>query len=500
MNSFVDVKRRAFAVCLGAVMCAAWPAAQSPDEFARRRIDSGRAFLRAHNYAEALKDFETVLQSYPTTAVADDALLEIANYQLEVAHNPDAADARTKELLKSYPASDSAAMALVLEGRIALSRARTAEAVTTALASFDRVPRLYPGSAAVPASMYYAGESLRIGNQREQSIERFAQLTREFPNSSWTASALVGSATSLARSGQALRAMEQLQRVRSQFPRSPEAAVALDWNTVLYRLYVRAPSQPAFLFSGRTIAGQGGKLRDAIDVAILPDSNVAVASKTGIAAYGAKDTVVSNIGATEPLTLQLNSRGGMITVHETGIRLDAKTPLTLLPPSVEGRPRELRISDGLELSSGGYLIADREQKSILRFSDDGKYLGEFAKQQDVRRMAVSDLDDVVVLDRSTKAVSLFNRDGKVLKQIPERGTGYQFRDPKDVAFDALGHVYVLDKTSVLVFAPDGARLLTTFTVPEKAVGAIGDGSALALDSAGRLYVLDGKSDTVKVYR
>jgi hypothetical protein len=37
-------------------------------------------------------------------------------------------------------------------------------------------------------------------------------------------------------------------------------------------------------------------------------------------------------------------------------------------------------------------------------------------------------------------------------------------------------------------------------VPEKAVGAIGEGSALALDSAGRLYVLDGKSDTVKVYR
>ena len=499
MNSFVDLRRRAAVVCLGVTALGALAGAQSPEEFARRRIESGRAFLRAQNFGEALKDFEAVLQSYPTTGVADDALLEIATYQLEVARDPDAADARAKELLKSYPASDSAAMALVLEGRIALARARTAETVNTALASFDRVPRLFPGSEAVPASMYYAGESLRIGNQREQAIERFAQLTRQFPNSPWTANALLGSAVSLTRSGQATRAMEQLQRVRTQFPRSPEAAIALDWNTVLYRLYVRAPSQPAFLFSGRTITGQGGKLKDAIDVAILPDSNVLVASKTGVAAYGAKGNVVSSVGAVEPLTLQFDRRGGMMTVHETGVRLDAKTPLTLLPPVVDGRAREMKISDGLGMASGDYLIAERNQKSILKFGSDGRYLGEFARQQDVRRMSINELDDVVALD-AEKTVTLFNRDGKMLKQIPERGTNYQLRDPADVAFDVLGHVYVLDRSSVLVFSPDGAKLLTTFTVPEKAVGAIGDGSALALDTAGRLYVLDGRSDSVKVYR
>jgi outer membrane protein assembly factor BamD (BamD/ComL family) len=499
MNSFVDLGRRAAIVCLGVAALGALAGAQTPEEFARRRIESGRAFLRAQNYAEALKDFEAVLQSYPTSGVADDALLEIATYQLEIAHDPGAADLRAKELLKSYPASDSAAMALVLEGRVALARARTPEAVSTALASFDRVPRLFPGSDAVPASMYYAGESLRIGNQREQAIERFSQLTRQFPNSPWTANALLGSAVSLTRSGQATRAMEQLQRVRTQFPRSPESAIALDWNTVLYRLYVRAPSQPAFLFSGRTIAGPGGKLKDAIDVAILPDSNVLVASKTSVAAYGTKGNVVSSVGAIEPLTLQFDRRGGMMTVHETGIRLDAKTPLVVLPPVFDGHARELKVSDGLAMASGEYLIADRNQKNILKFGADGRYLGEFARQ-DVRRMAIDELDDVVALDGGTKTVTLYNRDGKMLKQIAERGTNYQLRDPSDVAFDGLGHVYVLDRSAVLVFSSDGGKLLTTFAVPEKAAGAIGDGSALALDTAGRLYVLDGKSDSVKVYR
>ena len=174
--------------------------------------------------------------------------------------------------------------------------------------------------------------------------------------------------------------MEQLQRVRTQFPWSPESAIALDWNTVLYRLYVRAPSQPAFLFSGRTIAGQGGKLKDAIDVAILPDSNVLVASKTGVAAYGSKGDVVSSVGAVEPLTLQFDRRGGMMTVHETGIRLEAKTPLVVLPPVFEGRARELKVSDGLAMASGEYLLADRNQKNILKFGADGSYPGEYARR------------------------------------------------------------------------------------------------------------------------
>jgi tetratricopeptide (TPR) repeat protein len=111
------------------VLAAVTTSAQTPEELARRRLESGRAFLTARNYVEALKDFEAVLQSYPTTAAADDALLEIATYQLQVARDLDAADTRIKQLLKVYPTSSSAAMALVLEGRVALARGRTPEIV-----------------------------------------------------------------------------------------------------------------------------------------------------------------------------------------------------------------------------------------------------------------------------------------------------------------------------------------------------------------------------------
>jgi outer membrane protein assembly factor BamD (BamD/ComL family) len=135
--------------------------AQQDEELPRRRLESGREYLRTKNYAEALKDFEAILQSYPSSSVADDALLEIATYQLDVARDPAAADASVKNLLKTYPAADAAAKALVLQGRVLLELGREPEDVNAAIASFERVARLFPGNEAVPASMFYAGLATR---------------------------------------------------------------------------------------------------------------------------------------------------------------------------------------------------------------------------------------------------------------------------------------------------------------------------------------------------
>ena len=502
MNSCADHTWRRPIVVLGAMaLLTSALAAQSNEEFARRRLESGLSFLKAQNYVEALKDFEAVAQTYPTSSVADDALLQIAMYQLEIAHDAAAADARVKEILKTYSTSDSAAMAMVIEGRLLLLKGRGNDDINAALASFDRVPRLFPTSDAVPASMYYAGEAAHLGGHRDQAIQRFDQLAAQFPASPWTAKALLGSAIPLTRAGQPARAMEHLQRVRNQFPNSPEAAAALDLNTVLYRLYLRVPAQPAFVFSGRTVPAAPGKLKDVKDIKIDRSNTLLVASDSGIVAYGAKGTPVSNVSAIEPRAIAFDALGKFMTIHETGIRLEGKTAVTLAPPpAANGSPRPLKLEDAVVTSSGDYLVANRDQKNIMRFASDGRFLGEYARAIEARRLAINEVDEVAAIDSDTKAVTLFGRDAKILKQIAARGTGYQFRNPMDVELDAFGHIYVLDRASVMVFSPDGARLLTTFASTDKTPGAFGDADALALDTAGRLFVFDGRSNTVKVYR
>src|SRR5690606_14662034 len=102
--------------------------------------------------AEALKDLQTVVDAFGTSSVADNALLRIAQYQLETAHDLDAAEAAVERLLKEYPNTDSAPMAHVLGGRVTFARGRTPSDVDSALASFERVPRLFPGDEAVAAA------------------------------------------------------------------------------------------------------------------------------------------------------------------------------------------------------------------------------------------------------------------------------------------------------------------------------------------------------------
>jgi outer membrane protein assembly factor BamD (BamD/ComL family) len=501
MTSFAEAMRvtRVGAVIL-ALAAATGLHAQGQEDSARRRLESGRAFLQSQNYGEALKDFQVVLQSYPTSSVADDALLEIAAYYLDVAKDVRNADANADALLKQYPDSDSAPMALVLKGRIALAAGLAPEQVNAAIASFDRVPRLYEGTAAVPAALYYSGEAARLGGRRDDAIERFNRLTTQYPRSSWTSKALLGSASALVAAAQPLRALEQLERARLQFPSSREAATALEWNTILYRLYVRAPAQPAYGFS-TGIGGPAGRFRDVGDIAVDRQNNLLVAAKTGVTVLDAKGGVVRSIAAPEPRAVFFDLAGHALTIHdEGGLREEGKPGVVLATTTSDGKLKPLKLAAGVTTSQGDVLVADRDLKVVLRFSSDGKPKGEFVRQVIARRLAIGDLDDVAALDTDAKTITLLNRDGKIVTRIPERGAGYQFRQPVDVKFDRLGHLYVLDRSAVYVFGLQGSRLITTFSVPERAPGAFGTPESLALDSAARMYVFDARTATVQVYQ
>src|SRR5437870_12036526 len=92
------------------------------EEFARRQFESGLSFLQSKQYVEALKDFQTVVDSFPKSSVADDALLQIAMYQLDIARDVAAAQTANEKLLKEYPDADSAPMAYVISGRLTMAK------------------------------------------------------------------------------------------------------------------------------------------------------------------------------------------------------------------------------------------------------------------------------------------------------------------------------------------------------------------------------------------
>ena len=472
---------------------------QAADELARRQFESGRTFMKNGRYAEALKDFQAVVDSFPQSAVADDALLEIALYQLDVAGDQDEARAAADKLLKDYPATDSAPMGYVLVGRLAIANSRTAADIDTALASFERVPRLFPSSPTVAAARYYTGEALRLARRNDDAIQQFRRVSVEFPRSTWAARADLAAAVNLVTSDRAVEAFGRLQRIRQRFPGTAEAATALNFNTILYRLYVRKPA--AYAFSGRYVGGEKSRFRDVMGLVVDDTGRVLLGHKQGVSIFDAAGAVVRNVMAEGPSAFFLDGRDRVVMARGALLLPEKAPPISMLVP-VPGRvPREVEeIAAVITLSGGDRLLADRDAKTVLRISPAGKFVSNFASVNAVR-LARNRVDDVAMIDRDSKNIVLFDQDGKSLGTIAARGANYQFDDPADLAFDSMGHLYVLDsgKAAVHVFGP-ARRLVTTITSAGRAAGALQKPRAIGLDAAGRLYVFDESSQRIQVYQ
>ncbi|HJR60851.1 MAG TPA: outer membrane protein assembly factor BamD [Vicinamibacterales bacterium] len=481
------------------VSAPAGPAAQGSEDLARRQYESGRSFVQKGSFAEALKDFQAVVDSFPQSAYADDALLDIALYHLEVARDQAAAQAAADRLLKEYPASDSAPMAYVLVGRLTIAKSRTPASIDTALASFERVPRLFPSSPAVAAARFYTGDTLRLARRTDDAVPHFHRVTLEYPRSVWAARADLAAAANLVASDRATQAFARLQRIRQQFPGSPEAEMALNFNTILYRLYVRKPAP--FAFSGRFIGGEKDRFRDIAGVAVDDAGRILLGHRQGISIFDPKGTLVRTVVAVEPSAFFVEARDRVVVIRD-GILLPERLPAVgVMVPVPNKVPRQLEdVPSAITLSGGDRLVADRKGKNVVRISQAGKFLATFAAV-DAERLVRNELDDVAMIDRESKGIVIADRDGRVLSRIPAKGPNYQFDDPADLAFDLLGHLYVLDsrKVAIYVFGPKN-RLLTTIASAGREPGSLQKPRAMAIDAAGRLYVFDESSQRIQVYQ
>lgn len=478
-------------------------AQQSNEDLPRRQYESGLTFLQGQRYAEALKDFQAVIDSFPRSQVADNALLQVALHHLDVARDLTSTQAAVDQLLKVYPDTDSAPMAYVIGGRVSMSRGRTPSDVDAAVASFERVERLFPGNDAVPAAGFYAGEALRLVRRHDEALERFRRVSASYPNSPWAARANLAAGYCLVQSDRAAVALPEVQRVRQMQPQTSMATDAINLNSILYRLYVRAPGQPAFAFSGRLVGDERANFSDVIGVTVDRANRLLLGHNKGIAVFDPKGTLTATVSAINPSAFFVDDTGRVVFARQAALHTEkvAAIPITVPQPAPKpARPVE-EIPSVVALSTGHRIVVDKKEKAVIRVGANGQYLGAFVPAINTERLAANALDDVAMIDRDSKAVTIVDREGKPLSRILPKGSNYQFDEPVDLVFDQLGHLYVLDrgKASVFVFGPRN-RLITTFTVAEKSPGAFTRARSMGLDAAGRIYIFDERVKRIQVYQ
>ncbi len=498
MKVFPLFARVTLVVALAAVLDA-----QSNEDLPRRQYESGLAFMGGQRYNEALKDFQAIIDSFPKSQVADNALLQFAIYQLDVAKDLTATQSAVDQLLKTYPETDSAPMGHVLGGRVSMARGRGASDVDSAVASFERVERLFPGNDAVPAAGFFAGEALRLVRRYDDALDRYRRVSASYPGSPWAARANLAAGFCLVQADRAAAALPEVQRVRQMLPQSLEAATALNINSILYRLHVRAAGGPAFTFANRFIGDERAEFDDVMGIRVDPTNRILLGHKKGISVFDAKGPLAATVTANGPTAFFVDEANRVVFAREGGLHTEKVATLTLTVPQVAPTPPKPleEIPSVVALSTGHRLVIDKNEKQVLRYSASGQYLGPFVPQINTERLAVNALDDVAMIDKDAKAVNILDRDGKPLSRILAKGPNYQLDEPVDLAYDRLGYLYVLDrgKASVLVFGPRN-RLITTFTVAEKAPGAFTRARALGLDAAGRLYIFDERAKRIQVYQ
>lgn len=526
-----DVRAVAAVLCLAAGTALMAQSSASDEEVSRRQLESGRSFARQGNYQEALKDFRAVADTHATSTVADNALLEIARYYLDVAGDTKEASTAVEAILKTYPTSDSAPDAYLIAGRLALARSHQPAELDAALANFDRVFRLFPNSEAVPRALALAGQTLWYGGRYHEALATLGRVGLEYASNPAAAEAHLAASQVMVSLGDPVSAMEELQQVRNHWANLPESATALARITLLHRLYVRAPKSPAYALTSETVGP--ARLDDVSALAVTP---------RGFLYWSTDSTVGTNAPATEPRVPALGKpRGlavdtaGLVTVLETSaLRPLVGDPMPLLVGNSKGQQVSLdHVDAAVQLSNGEWVVMDGGDKYLLRFSRTGQYVGGFATAK-ATRLAVNAVDDVAALDRDEKAVVFFDAAGKLIGKLPFKGAGYELSDPQDLAYDSFGHLYVLDRRAIVVFSPYAPaapaaaapaagrrgggppasapaaaapavrtvsyRLLAAFSEPEKSTTGMDRARAFALDASGGVYLYDERAHHVLVYR
>ena len=478
--------------------------AQGGEELPRRQFESGLSFLNGGRYAEALKDFQAIIDSFPRSLVADNALLQVALYQIDVAKDLGAAQSAVDQLLKTYPDTDSAPMGYVVGGRISMAKGRTPADVDSAVASFERVERLFPGNDAVPAAGFYAGEALRLVRRHEEALTRYRRVTASYPSSPWAARANLAAGYCLVQADRATAALPEVQRVRQMMPATLEAESALNINSILYRLHVRGAKGPAFTFNGRYIGPEKSNFNDVVGLRVDPLNRILLGFNRGIAVFDLQGTMAQTVTAQEPTAFFTDESNRVVFARQGALHIErvASTPITVPPDEPNKPPRVVEeIPSVVMTSTGQRLVVNKKDKTVVRYDSGGRYLGPFMPAINTERIAINSLDDVAVIDKDARSISILDRDGKPLSKIMTKGANYQLDEPVDLSFDRLGYLYVLDrgKSSVLVFGPRN-RLITNFTIAENTPGAFTRAKALGLDAAGRLYIFDEKAKRIQVYQ
>jgi len=441
----------------------------------QRLFESGMAFQLNRNYEQALKEFNLLVQQYPQSSFADDALLQIGKYYYGNGDKQQAVPV-FQRIMTDYPNSDSADNAYLFIGRIQMEEGDLEQAYN----SLFHIKGAFPESDVLDESYALLGRISMLRGQFKKALYFQSRIYTRFSESDVYPRALMDAAVCYYRIGlpeEGLKMLSEVRgRVESDAARLDSAARVL-LRYFLNRKYKKGRQYFALDSPELLQAGTGPVLyvssgRDAAIQTIQPGNNKR---------RNTPDTVQAMFYS-EATGLYWSTGDQLFSERERGgMRF-----------TVEGAPLREITSFFID-NAGQYWLYDKDTNLVYLFDHDRKL---------VRKLALGNVDyikfrpdgTVFVVRDSRDILEVRNMDGRALKQFSN------YRDIVDLATDPLGNLYLLtDKgRRLVVLRPD----FTVFqsTPLQTLTGSSNRYGHLAVDDAGTVYLSDSRArQIVKVY-
>lgn len=155
------------------------------------------------------------------------------------------------------------------------------------------------------------------------------------------------------------------------------------------------------------------------------------------------------------------------------------------------------------MPGGDLLFTDSGLDRVMRISGDQLLtFGESSPLDQPTGIAYNPLTGHIwVVETGAHQISLFNREGQLIRKLGGRGTSAGFFNfPTFIWIDQDGKVYVVDSMNFRVQVLDSeGEFLTTFGESGDATGYMARPKGVATDSRGHIYVVDALFHVVQIF-
>ncbi len=469
------------------LLCALAAPAQDAG-LAERLYYSGERAYAAKSYPEALGTWQQLLQASPLSPYAPKALLRMARYQAEVAHQPAAALALLDRLKTDYLKSPVAAEGLLLRGTLLAAQAHRPADLQEAMAEFHRVVDLFPDSPAAAAAHAGLGRAYRDQGKWGPALQHFIEAYRLHPEGPLAPRALLEAGKTLDLMGDLPGCLRLLQRVRTEFPKSPLAAEAAWRMAVRVKLRIL---RPAFRLEGPWPEGREKWLKTPILLASGPSGDLFLYQNSLDQAFRLMGGTLSPIGGTVS--------GARVLVPTPSDDLWILTRNSLVKGTGSPTPLgALSAITGARLDRWGTLwVVDSKTPAITLFPADGT--PRALPSPTAVALAALPTGGVVLASDADRSLHFLDAEGQPQVSIPYgKGLPAPFKYVLALGSDPVGDVAALVKggdygEGVVVYGPDGTVLRQTTL---KALGLSGRFTSLVLDRSGGVILCDRRHDTL----